>query len=104
MGILESQFGIIWRAIKYWMDKKGLYPAELVYLPGYPEHVIKRGIKNGSEWLSSDFVLHCFERLGLMSARLRGPEDTADILTDEEIVAALTAPLIGTVKQGRFQI
>jgi hypothetical protein len=106
MGIPESLFGIIWQAIEHWRNVKGLEPAQLVFIPGYPEHVIKRGIKNKSDWITSDFLRNCYDCFGLTSARMRSPEDDVDILTDEQIIAELTAPLRFREdgKQGRLQI
>ena len=104
MGISEGQFQIIWQSIKHWLRVKKLSPAYLVYLPDYPLNYIKRGMITESEWLTSDFIHYCFEQFGLMSARQRGIEDTADILSDEEIIAALTAPLRETKKQFEFDI
>jgi len=102
MGITEDQFKIVWRAIFWWMRKKGFSPAYLASLTGYPKYRIERGIADGSEWITSDFVHACVDAFGLTTARQRGPEDTADILTDEDCVVALTESLRETVKQGRF--
>ena len=108
MGIPENQFPIIWRAIKFWRDRRGWRSIALSRATApltrdpYSPYRIERGITNGSEWLTSEFVHACFEVFGLTSARQRGTEDTSDILTDEECVAALTAPLRGAAKQADF--
>ncbi len=108
MGIPEKQFAIIWRAIGLWMDKRGWSPVDLSRFTApltrecYSPYRIEIGIKSGSEWLTSDFVHACFEVFGLTSRRQRGAEDMADILTDEECVAGLTAILGDVTKQSTF--
>ena len=102
MGITEDQFKIICQAISLWMPKKGLSQDNLASLTGYPKYRIERGVTGKSEWITSSFVHDCMEAFGLTIARQRGPEDTTDILTDEECVAALTAPLREIANQGRF--
>ncbi len=102
MGITEDQFKIIWQAISWWKRNKGLSSAYLASLTEYPKYRIERGITGKSEWITSSFVHGCMEAFGLTIARQRGPEDTTDILTDEECVEALTAPLREIANQGRF--
>ncbi len=108
MGIPEGQFATIWQAILCWMRQRGFSSDYLAYevrgynVNGYSQDHIESGIKGGTEWLTSDFVHACVDIVGLTNARQRGPEDTNDILTDEECVELLTSPLKGTGGQGGF--
>ena len=106
MGIPESQFGILWKAIKYWIDTNhlGLHHFSLLTAgtrEPYPPDRIARGIKDGSERITSDFLHTCVRIFGLVSARQRGLDDN---LTDEECIGLLTAPLMKNTDQGKFQL
>ncbi|MBA7581144.1 hypothetical protein ES708_23046 [subsurface metagenome] len=102
MGINPSQFPIIWQGIRYWMVRKQIAPAKLSSLTGYSTDRIEKGIGGGTEWLSSDFVHDCVDAFGLISARNRSVEDTADVFTDEECIQLLTSPLKVSPHQGGF--
>ena len=99
MGIKPNQFPIIWRAINLWMRTKGINSAKLSLLTrysnvtGYTEYRIKNGIRNGTEWITSEFLHACVDIFGLRSSRQRGIEETDDILTDEECIEMITAIL-----------
>lgn len=106
MGIPENQWGIIWKAVKYWMDINNLSPHYFSHLiagtqPPYLPDRISRGIKDGSEEITPDFLHRCIRIFGLTSARQRGLDDK---LTDQECVALLTAPLRRDTDQGKFQL
>lgn len=102
MGIKPNQFPIIWRAICGRMKKKLWKPDYLALQTGYSKGRIERGIRDGTEPLTSDFVHACVDVFGLRNSRQRGIEDTADILTDEECVDLLTEPLTTTSHQANF--
>ena len=102
MGIKPNQFPIIWRAIRWWMRNKGINPAELYHLTGYSKYRIENGIRGETEWLTSDFLHSCVDVFGLRSSRQRGIEDTIDVLTDEECIELLTAPLRTVPLQGHL--
>ena len=102
MGINPNQFPLIWEAIFSWMKKYGIEPAGLAGLTGYPKYRIEEGIRNGTEWLTSDFIHACVDVFGLRNARNRSFEDTADVLTDEECIQLLTSPLTMPPRQGNF--
>ncbi len=93
MGIDQSQFSIIWAAISYWLQKKGVSLRDLAQYTDLTSKQIENGIINRDEWITSTFVHACVDRFGLAHARMRGIEDLADILTDEECIQALIAPL-----------
>ena len=99
MGIMPSQFRIIWQAIDIWIREKQWTPAVLAWYvleqgcKGYNEKRIATGIRNETEEVTSDFLHACVEVFGLRSSRQRGIEETVDVLTDEECIEALTAPL-----------
>ena len=106
MEIPESQWGIIWKAIKYWMDKYHLSPhvfsLQIAGIrPPYLPDRIARGIESGSERITSDLLHHCVRIFRLVSARQRGLDDN---LTDEECIGLLTAPLMKNNDQGKFQL
>lgn len=92
----------IWQGICWWMNNKGIPPAELSRLTGFPQARIEMGIRGELERPSSDFVHACVDVFGLRNARNRSFEDTADILTDEECISLLTAPLREKPRQGNF--
>jgi hypothetical protein len=102
MGISPNQFRIIWEAIYAWMKAKDTSPAELSRLTGYPVYRIEKGIKEKTEWLTSDFVHACVDVFGLRNARNRSFEDIADVLTDEECIQLLTSILTIAPRQGKF--
>ncbi len=102
MGIEPNQFPAIWRAIHWWMHNKGINPAELSFRAKYPKYSIENGIRSGTEWLTSYFLHSCVDVFGLRSSRQRGIEDTADVLTDEECIKLLTAPLKTAPVQGHL--
>ena len=106
MEIPESQFGIIWKAIKHWMGTKHLSISYFSLRTAgtrepYPPDRIARGIEDGSERITSDFLHRCVWVFGLTSARQRGLDDN---LTDEECIGLLTAPLMKNADQGEFQL
>lgn len=105
MEIPESQWGIIWEAIKHWMDKNNLnqrvFCLQIAGLrPAYLPDRVARGIKDGSEEITSDLLHHCVRVFILKGARKRGLDDG---LTDEECIALLTAPLKKN-DQGKFPL
>jgi hypothetical protein len=102
MGIKPNQFPIIWQAIRDWMLNKGINSARLSHLTGYSKDRIENGIKNETEWITSDFLHSCVDHFGLRSSRQRGFEDTIDVLTDEECIELLTAPLRTIPLQGHL--
>ncbi len=102
MGIEPNQFPIIWRAIRWWMRNKVINPVELFSLTGCSKYSIENGIRSGTEWLTSDFLHSCVDVFGLRSSRQRGIEDTVDVLTDEECIELLTAPLRAAPLQGHL--
>jgi hypothetical protein len=106
MEIPESQWGIIWKAIKYWMDEFHLSPQVFSLQiagtrPPYMPDSIARGIENGSERITSDLLHRCVRNFGLVPARQRGLDDK---LTDEECIGILTVPLMNNINQGEFQL
>lgn len=106
MEIPESQFGLIWEAIKYWMDTNhlglNLFSLRTAGMrEPYPSARIARGLENGSERITSEFLHTCVWIFGLASARQRGLDDN---LTDEECIKLLTAPLMKNADQGKFQL
>ena len=102
MGIAPNQYPIIWQAICWWMERKLLTPDVLARLTGYSIHSIKRGIRSGTEYLTSDFVHACVDAFGLRNSRQRGIEDTAYDLTDDECVYLLTSALTVRARQGKL--
>jgi len=100
MGILPNQYPIIWRAIHWWMRNKSWNSAELAFRTGYSKARIERGIRGEPEPPTSGFLHSCVDIFGLRSSRQRGIEDTTDILTDEECIEVLTAPLRTPPRQG----
>ena len=73
----------IWQGIRWWMQKLGLTPSELAFRASFSVDFIKRGI--GGEPVPIRHALRNFvEAFGLKSARQKGYEDTADVLTDDE--------------------
>ena len=110
MGIPENQFEMIWRAIKYWRDKLGWSSEQLnsftsqIMIKPYSTYRIEKGITSRDEWLTSEFVHACFEVFGLPSHRLRGSEELADILTDQECISALISPIIESHQQSKFRL
>jgi hypothetical protein len=102
MGIIPEQFVIVWQGIASWMERKGINPATLSFYTGYSQARIVRGIRGEREEVTSGFVHACVDFFGLRNSRMRGIEDTADILTDEECVELLTAPLKNNPRQGKL--
>jgi len=105
MEVPESQYGIIWKAIEHWRNTKNISVHYLSLLTAgtqepYPPDRIARGIENGSERITSDFLHSCVRIFGLASARQRGLDDN---LTDEECIGLLTAPLMNDTDLGKFQ-
>ncbi len=106
MEIAESQFPIIWKAIKFWIDKNHTSTHHFSLQtagtrPPYTPDRIARGIKDGSEPISSDFLHACVRIFGLVPARTRGLSDN---LSDEECIGLLTAPLRNNNEQRTFQL
>lgn len=106
MGIPESKFAIIWEAIKFWIDKNSLsihlFSLQTAGMRDpYPPARIARGLKDGSEPISSELLHTCIRVFGIVSARQRGLDDN---LTDEECIGLLTAPLMKNTDQGKFQL
>ncbi len=106
MGIPESQWGIIWKAIDHWINKCNSSPQLLSQQlagtrPVYMPDRIVRGIRDGSEEITSDFLHRCIRIFGLLSARQVGLEYK---LTDDECIGLLTAPLIKIIDQGKFEL
>lgn len=104
MDIPEHQYKVIWRAIKHWMEIFHLSSHFLslqtagLHESYSPARIVK-GIENGSERITSDFLHACVRIFGLTSARQRGLNDH---LTDEECIGLLIAPLMNN-KQGTFE-
>ena len=106
MGIPESQFAIIWNAIKFWIDKNSVsihhFSLQTAGIrPPYPPDRIAKGLEDGSEPISSELLHTCVRVFGLVSARQRGLDDN---LTDEECIGLLTAPFTKNANQGEFQL
>ena len=105
MGIPTEKFPIIWEAIRRWMNKLSLTAESLAFYAnerGYTAEVIRRGIKYGTEWITSDFLHSCVELTGRRSSRQRNiEEDSAYDLTDEECVDLLTS-ILRDEQQGRL--
>ena len=106
MEISESQYGIIWKAIKYWVETKNVSIQLFSFqTAGMREHYmpdrILRGIKDGSERITSELLHTCVRVFGLVSARQQGLDDN---LTDEDCIRLLTAPLMKKPDQGKFQL
>lgn len=93
MGIDQSQFSIIWKAVRYWLQKKGIKLRDLAQYTDLTSKQIENGIINRDEWITSQFIHTCVDRFGLTHARTRGFEELVDILTDEECIQLLVAPL-----------
>ena len=85
---------VVWKGIKWWLKERHMKPSLLSHYAGYPELKILRGINGEPERLSSDFLHACVDALGLRSARARGYEDTADVLTDDECRDLLARPVL----------
>jgi len=107
MEISESQWGIIWEAIKHWMGKYNLSATVFALQvagarPSYPPDRIARGIKYGSEEITSDLLHRCVRVFRLLNAR-QSQGGLDDGLTDEECIALLTAPLKKN-DQGKFPL
>lgn len=102
MGIRPDQFRIIWQAIVWWMDEKGVTPTYLHFQTGYSEERIRRGLNGEPVPIESDFLHSCVGVFGLRSARTRTYEDTEDVMTDEECIEVLTVPLRTTSRQGHL--
>jgi len=105
MEIPKSQWGIVWKALKYWMDENNLSANVFFFQiagtrPSYSPDRIARGIKDGSEEITSDLLHRCVRIFGLANARQRGLDDG---LTDEECIGLLTAPLMNN-DQGQFPL
>ena len=93
MVITSDQIPIIWQGIDRWMKIKDITPSELARLTGISEESIKSGIKGIYIQLSSWDLPRFVDAFGLRNARNRSFEDFADVLTDEECIQLLTAPL-----------
>lgn len=102
MGINPNQFPIIWEGIRCWMVRRQISPVKLSRLTGYSTDQIEKGVRDGTTWLSSDFLHDCVDVFGLISARNRSVEDTADVYDDEECIQLLTSPLKVSPQQGGF--
>lgn len=105
MEIPESQWDIIWKAINHWRDKYNLttrlFSSQISGIrPAYLPDRVARGIKDGSEEITSDLLHECVRIFHLSDARKRGLDDG---LTDEECIALLIAPLNNNA-QGKFQL
>jgi len=106
MEIPESQWGIIWKALEYWKQKNNL-SAHVFSLslggirPSYSPARIEKGIKDGSEEITSDLLHTCVRIFILAGARKRGADDG---LTDQECIDLLTAPLKKNNAQGQLPL
>jgi ribosome-binding protein aMBF1 (putative translation factor) len=89
MGIDEKQFGIIWKAIGKWKERLGLSNTDLANKMKISLYDVRIGLGRGDAWIASDHVHNLVDEFGLTTARQRGPEETSDILTDEECIEAL---------------
>ena len=92
----------IWEGIRWHMNNRGIDPARLAFHTRYSKDRIGRGIAGESEQLTSDFLHACVEAFGLKAARMRSYEDTSDVLTDEECISLLIAPLTKIPRQRNF--
>jgi len=105
MEIPQNQWGIVWKAINHWMKENNLSP-DVFYLqiagtqPPYLRDRLLRGLKDGSEPITSDLVHHCVRIFRLASARQGG---SVGDFTDEECIELLIAPLTKNDEQGKFQ-
>jgi hypothetical protein len=102
MGIMPEQFVIVWQGIAWWLGRKGISPATLSLHTGYSQARIARGIRGEEEQVTSGFVHACVDFFGLRNSRMRGIEDTVDILMDEECVELLIAPLKEKPQQSKL--
>lgn len=93
MVILQNQIPIIWQGIAWWMKEKNISPAEIAPKTGFSIERLVKGIKGEFVWLSSNQLTLFVDYFGLRNARNRSYEDIADILSDEECIDLLTAPL-----------
>jgi len=91
MGIHPNQFPIIWQGIGWWLGERGFSVASLASNTSYSRQRIERGIRKGDEWIESDFLHDCVEFFGFQFRR--GSEDYVEVLSDEECIELLTAPL-----------
>jgi len=93
MVILRDQIPIIWQGIGRHMEEKGISPSEVARYVGLSRENIVKGLKGEFIWLSSNQLALFVDYFGLRNARTKSFEDTADMLTDEERIDLLTAPL-----------
>lgn len=106
MVVPPSQYRIIWKAIDHWRVARHLSIHYLSLLFAgtkgpYMSDRIARGIEDGSEEITSDLLHTCVRIFGLVSARQGG---SVDDLTDEDCIGLLTAPLMKSPDQGKFQL
>jgi len=92
----------IWRCIHWWMDKFGLTTEKLASRARCSRDLIERGI-SGEPVPIRHALRNFVEAFGLRSAsRAKFYEETEDILTDEEYIELLTAPLTKNPRQGKL--
>ncbi|MDD4858808.1 MAG: hypothetical protein PHR56_01180 [Dehalococcoidales bacterium] len=91
MGIEESEFPTIWRAIREWLRQKGRSPDALASYTNTSRERILRGIDNGREWIDSKFLHDCVEFLGFQFHR--GFDEDVEVLSDEECIDYLISSL-----------
>jgi hypothetical protein len=93
MVILHEQIPIIWRGIRRHMEEKNISASEIAYSVGLSREAVVKGLKGEFVWLASNHLPLFVDYFGLRNGRSKSFEDTADILTDEECIELLIAPL-----------
>lgn len=91
-----------WQGICWWMNEQGIAPQALANRTGYSRDRIERGLRGGTEPLSSDFLHACVNVFGLKSARAKFFEETDDILSDDECMELLRPPPAMPPRQGNL--
>jgi hypothetical protein len=107
METTENQRRIIWKAINHWMRQYNLSPRTFSsqisgISPPYLTERILKGITYGSEPITSDLLHECVRVFGLAKARQKKLND--NLLTDDDCIALLTAPVIQNEGQSEFKI
>jgi hypothetical protein len=99
MVILQDQISFIWQGIAWWMKEKNISPVEIAPKIGFSTENFVKGLKGEFVQLATDHLHLLVDYFGLRNARNRNFEDIADILTDEECIDLLTAPLMEQPRQ-----
>jgi len=91
-----------WQGIGFRMNERGIGLQALANATGYSRDRIERGLRGGTEPLSSDFLHACVNVFGLKSARAKFFEETDDILPDDESMELLGPPPAKPPRQGNL--